>query len=92
MNPTSNGSRTHHHVRTMAPRTLTRAAADSRLPTWIRVTRVTKTALSSTDLLSLRIWWSYDVTRSHKRRLGICLATTPRYTPSRAFYAPKNSC
>ena len=50
-----------HHARTTAPGTLTRAA---------------KTALSSTDLLGLKIWWSYDVTRSHTRRLGICLATT----------------
>ena len=30
-NPTSNGSRTRHHAWTMAPRTLTRTAADSRL-------------------------------------------------------------
>ena len=73
MNPTSNGSRTHHHVRTMAPRTLTRAAADSQLPAWISVTHTTKTALSSTDLFGLRIWWSYDVTRSHTRRLDFWL-------------------
>ena len=31
-NPTSNGSRTRYHARTTAPGTLTRAAADSRLP------------------------------------------------------------
>ena len=32
-NLASNGSHTHHHAGTIAPRTLTRAAADSRLPT-----------------------------------------------------------
>uniref|UniRef100_A0A7N2LGJ5 Uncharacterized protein n=1 Tax=Quercus lobata TaxID=97700 RepID=A0A7N2LGJ5_QUELO len=54
-NPTSNGSRTCHHARPMAPGTLTRAAEDSRLPARISVTRAAKPALSSSDPFGLRI-------------------------------------
>ena len=76
--PTSNGSHTRHHARTMAPRTLTRAVEGSWLPAWISATRVAKMALSSPDLLDLRIWWSYELTRAHTCRPGIYLTTTRR--------------
>ena len=68
--PTSNGSLTRHHTRTMAPGTLTRAAEGSWLPAWISATHAAKTALSSLDLLSLRIWWSYELTRASRVSLS----------------------
>ena len=69
-NSTSNGSCTRHHTQTTAPRTRTRAAADSRLLGQISVTRAAKKALSSTNLHGLRIWWSYDMARTSTRHLG----------------------
>ena len=67
-NLTSNGSCMRHHVRTLALGTITCAVKDSRLPARIWATCVAKTALSSPDLLGLRIWWSYELTRAHTRR------------------------
>ena len=87
-NPTSNGSRTRHHVGTTAPGTITRAVEDSWLPARISVTRAAKTALSSPDLLGLRIWWSYELTRAHTCRRVFVLS--PRAGTHR--HAPKNRC
>ena len=82
--PDLNGSRPHYHAQTTTPGTLTRITEGSQLPAWISATRTAKTALSSPDLLGLRIWWSYDVTRAYMHRLGTCLATMHQYTLSRA--------
>ena len=67
-NSTSNGNRTPHHAWTTTPGTITCTAEDSQLLARILATRIAKTALSSPDLLSLRIWWSYKLTRTHTRR------------------------
>ena len=72
-NPTSNGTCTRHHARTMAHRTLTRAAADCQHRGQISVTRAANKALSSTDLLGLKNWWSYDAARATTRHLGFRL-------------------
>ena len=71
-----------HHAWTTALGTITRGVVDSRLPARISTTRTAKTALSSPDLLGLRIWWSYKLTRAHMRRRGVCLVTTCRFMPS----------
>ena len=82
-NPVNRKLTTHRHAPQLAPENLPHTASDSSLPDRLLGPRVAQTALSSTDLLGLRIWWSYDVTCSHTRCLGICLATTHWYTPSR---------
>ena len=47
-----------------------RAASDSSLPGRLIGTRAAQTTLSSTDLLGMRIWWSYDFACAPTRHLG----------------------
>ena len=63
-NPVNRKLTTRHHAPQLAPENLPRAASDSSLPDRLLGPRTTQMALSSTDLLGLRIWWSYDVTRA----------------------------
>ena len=53
-----------NHAPQLAPKNLPRATLDSSLPDRLLGPRAAQTALSSTDLLGLRIWWSYDVARA----------------------------
>ena len=69
-NPVNRKLTTRHHVPQLAPENLPRAASDSSLPDRLLGPRVAQTALSSIDLLDLRIWWSYDVARASTRHLG----------------------
>ena len=57
------------HVPLLAPESLSRAASDSSLPDCLLGPRVAQTAFSSTDLLRLKIWWSYDVACATTRHL-----------------------
>ena len=84
-NPTSNGSCTRHHARTMAHRTLTRAATDCQHRGQISVTRAANKALSSTDLLGLKNWWSYDAARATTRHLGFRLLLHAPVSIARSF-------
>ena len=52
---------------------LSRAAADCQHRGQISVTRAANKALSSTDLLGLKNWWSYDAARATTRHLGFRL-------------------
>ena len=61
---------TRCHALQLAPENLPHAASDSLLPDRLLGPRVAQTALSSTDLLGLRIWWSYDVAHASTRHLG----------------------
>ena len=53
-----------NHAPQLAPENLPRAASDSSLPNRLLGSRAAQMALSSTDLLGLRIWWSYDIARA----------------------------
>ena len=61
---------TRRHAPQLASKNLPRAASDSSLPDRLLGTRAAQMALSSTNQLGLRIWWSYDVTRASTRHLG----------------------
>ena len=61
---------TRRHTPQLAPENLPHAASDSSLPDRLLGPRVAQTALSSIDLLGLRIWWSYDVARASTCHLG----------------------
>ena len=69
-NPVNLKQATHRHAPQIASESLSRAASDSSLPDRLLGPRATQTALSSTDLLRLRIWWSYDIVRASTRHLG----------------------
>ena len=84
-NSTSNGSHTRHHARTMAPENFTRAAADCQHRGQISVTRAANKALSSTDLLGLKNWWSYDAARATTRHLGFGLLLHAPVSIARSF-------
>ena len=80
------------HASQIASESLSHAASDSSHPDRLLGPRAAQTALSSTDLLRLRIWWSYDVTRASTRHLGFRhLLHAPVYL-ARAFHAPKHCC
>ena len=68
------------HAPQLASESLSRAASDSSLPDRLLGTRAAQTAFPSTDLLGLRIWWSYDVARASTRHLGFCISFTRRWT------------
>ena len=69
-NPDNQKLATRLHAPLLAPESLSRAASDSSLPDRLLSPRAAHTALSSTDLLDLRIWWSFDVARASTRHLG----------------------
>ena len=58
------------HAPRLAPKNLPHAASDSSLLDRLFGPCAAQTTLLSTDLLSLRIWWSYDVARASTRHLG----------------------
>ena len=63
-NPVNQKLTMRRHVPQLALENLPRAASDSSLPDRLLGPRAAQIALSSTNLLSLRIWWSYDVARA----------------------------
>ena len=71
---------TRLHTPLLAPESLSRAASDFSLPDSLLGTRVAQTAFSSTDLLGLKIWWSYDVACASTRHLGFCISFTRQWT------------
>ena len=68
-NPVSQKLATRRHAPQLASESGSRAALDSSIPDRLLGTRAALKALSSTDLLGLRIWWSYDVARASTRHL-----------------------
>ena len=80
------------HVLQIASESLSRAASDSSLPDRLLGPCATHTTLSSTDLLRLRIWWSYDVARAITRHLGFRPLLHAPEDLARAFHAPKHCC
>ena len=58
------------HALQLAPENLPRTASDSSLLDRLIGPRAAQMAFSSTNLLGLRIWWSYDVARASMRHLG----------------------
>ena len=58
------------HAPLLASESLSRAASNSSLPDRLLGTRAALKALLSTDLLGLRIWWSYNVARASTCHLG----------------------
>ena len=63
-NPVNRMQATRRHAPQIASKSLSRAALDSSISDRLLGTRAALKALSSTDLLGLRIWWSYDVARA----------------------------
>ena len=61
---------TRLHAPLLASESLSRAASNSSLPDRLLGTRAALKALLSTDLLGLRIWWSYNVARASTCHLG----------------------
>ena len=91
-NPDNQKLATRLHVPLLAPKSLSCVASDSSLPDRLLGPRAAHTALSSTDLLDLRIWWSYDVTRASTRHLGFRHLLHASVDLARAFHAPKHCC
>ena len=83
---------TRRHAPQLASENLPRAALDSSLPDRLLGPRAVQTALSSTDLLGLRIWWSYDVERASTRHLGFRHLLHVPVDLARAFHALKHCC
>ena len=83
---------TRLHTPLLAPESLSRAASDFSLPDRLLGPRAAHTALSSTDLLDLRIWWSYDVARASTRHLGFWHLLHAPVDLARAYHAPKHCC
>ena len=79
-NPVNRKQAKHRHAPQLVSESLSRAALDSLLPDRLLGTRAAQTAFSSTDLLGLRIWWSYDVARASTRHLGFCISFTRWWT------------
>ena len=69
-NPVNRKQATRLHAPQIASESLSRAASDSSLPDRLLGPRAAQTALSSIDLLDLKIWWSYEVARASTRHLG----------------------
>ena len=63
-NQVSRKQATRRHALQIASESLSRATTDSSLLDRLLGPRAAQTALSSTDLLRLRIWWSYDIARA----------------------------
>ena len=80
------------HAPQIASESLSRATSDSSLPDRLLGPRAAQTALSSTDLLRLRIWWSYDVACASTRHLGFRHLLHAPVDLARAFHAPKHCC
>ena len=80
------------HAPLLAPESLSRAALDSSLPDRLLGPRAAHTALSSTALLDLKIWWSYDGARAPTRHLGFRHLLHAPVDLARAFHAPKHCC
>ena len=91
-NPDNQKLATRLHAPLLAPKSLSRAASDSSLPDRLLGPRTAHTALSSTDLLDLRIWWSYDVARASTHHLGFRHLLHAPVDLARAFHAPKHCC
>ena len=91
-NPVNRKLTTHCHTPQLAPENLPRAASDSSLPDRLLGPRATQTAFSSSDLLGLRIWWSYDFARASTRHLGFWHLLHAPVDLARAFHAPKHCC
>ena len=77
-NPVSQKLATHRHAPQLASESVSRAALDSSIPDRLLGTRAALKALSSTDLLGLRIWWSCDVARASTRHLDFWPLSTRR--------------
>ena len=69
-NPDNQKQATRRNAPQIVSESLSRATSDSSLPDRLLGPHATQTALSSTDLLRLRTWWSYDVARASTRHLG----------------------
>ena len=69
-NPVNRKLTTRRHGPQLALENLPRAASNSSLPDRLLGPCAAQAALLSTDLLNLRIWWSYDVVRASTRHLG----------------------
>ena len=80
------------HASQIASKSLSRAASDSSLPDRLLGPRAAQTALSSTDLLRLRIWCSYEVARASTRHLGFRHLLHAPVDLARAFHALKHCC
>ena len=80
------------HAPQIASESLSRAASDSSLPDRLLGPCAAHTTLSSTDLLRLRIWWSYDVACAITRHLGFRPLLHAPEDLARAFHAPKHCC
>ena len=91
-NPVNRKLTTRRHVPQLAPENLPRAASNSSLPDRLLGPRAAQTALLSTNLLSLRIWWSYDVARASTHHLGFRHLLHAPVDLARAFHAPKHCC
>ena len=91
-NPVNRKQATCRHVSQIASESLSRAASDSSLPDCLLGPRAAQKAFSSTDLLRLRIWWSYDVARASTRHLGFRHLLHAPVALARAFHAPKPCC
>ena len=91
-NPVNRKLTTHRHAPQLAPENLPCTASDSSLPDRLLSPCAAQTALSSTDLLGLRIWWSYDVARASTCHLGFWHLLHAPVDLARAFHAPKHCC
>ena len=80
------------HAPQIASESLSRAASDSSLPDRLLGPRAAQTALSSTDLLRLRIWSSYEVARASTRHLGFQHLLHASVDLARAFHTLKHCC
>ena len=79
-NPVSQKLATRRHAPQLASESGSRAALDSSIPDRFLGPRAAQTALSSIDLLGLKIWWLYDVACASTRHLGFCISFTRRWT------------
>ena len=91
-NPVNRKLTTRHHAPQLAPENLPRTTSDSSLPNRLLGPRAAQTALSSTDLLGLRIWWSYNVSRASMRHLGLWHLLHAPVDLARACHVPKHCC
>ena len=91
-NPVNRKLTTHHHTPQLAPENLPCAASDSSLLDRLLGPCAAQMTLLSTDLLSLRIWWLYDVARASTRHLGFWHLLHALGDLAPAFHAPKHCC
>ena len=91
-NPVNRKLSTRRHTPQLASENLPRAASDSSLPDRLLGTRAAQTALSSTDLLGLRIWRSYEVSRASTCHLGLWHLLHAPMDLARTCHTPKHCC